>query len=91
MNEDNDNELCTPEFSARHPATSAEGNEFVSRGALPTIRVLQPLEVKESIRTLHVKQRLVYDVVSNFAHQFLSGWKSSPSIVIVQGEAVKRS
>ena len=91
MNEDDDNEVCTPQFSARHPAISAEGNEFESRGNLPTIRVLQSLEVKESIRTLHVKQRLVYDVVPNFAHQFLRGGNSSPPIVIVQGEAVKRS
>ena len=70
MNEDDDDELCTPAFSARHPGTSAEGNEFVSRGVLPTIIVLQPIEVKESIRTLHVEQRLVFDVVLNFLINF---------------------
>ena len=59
----------------------------MSRGALPTIKVLEPIEVKESIRTLHVEQRLVFDVVSNFSHQFLLGGNPSPPLVIVQGEA----
>ena len=45
-----------------------------------------PTEIRQSVRSLHEEQHKIFDVVANFAHQFLRGSNPTPPLIIVQGE-----
>ena len=87
MNEDELDELLNPEFSNRHPGSFSANETSVSRSTLPTIKILQPTEIRQCIRSLHEEQRKVFDVIAHFVHQFLRGGNPTPPLFIVQGEA----
>ena len=87
MNEDELDELLNPEFCNRHPGSFSADVTPGSRTTLPTIKSLQPTEIRQSIRSLHEEQRKVFDVVAHFVNQFLRGGNPTPPLFIVQGEA----
>ena len=87
MNEDDLDELQNPEFTHRLPGLFSSDDHPVARSNIPTIKILLPTEIRQSVRSLHEEQRKIFDVVANFAHQFLRGSNPTPPLIIVQGEA----
>ena len=87
LNEDDFDELQNPMFGDRHPGVLFE-EKTVSRNVLPTIKLMQPAEVRESIRLLHREQRQVFDLIVGFSHQYLRGANPEAPLLIVQGKVV---
>ena len=86
MNEDNLDELQNTEFTHRHPGRFSTDDHPVTRSSMPTIKILLPSEIRQSVQSLKEEQRKVFDVVAIFAHQFLRGRNPTPPLIIVQRE-----
>ena len=84
MNDEDLDELQNPEFTHRHPGLFSTDDFPVIGSNIPTIKILLPTEIRQSVRSLHEEQRKVFDVVANFAHQFLRGSNPTSPLIIVR-------